>query len=143
MVYQNKNELINAFKQLKNKNALRNGKPTKIFLKWNKQQLKDRETTIYYDDNVVYNLKTNRLINIQYDKRRRGSRVIKKSFQKKYIKYNSLITTRDPNKIEITVRRGGVTGWNTQYYLENANLIRHIIEDKAISGNYGWFYFYW
>jgi len=136
MVYQNKNELINAFKQLKNKNALRNGKPTKIFLKWNKQQLKDRETTIYYEDNVVYNLKTNRLINIQYDKRRRGGRVIKKSFQKKYIKYNSLITTRDPNKIEVTVRRGGVTGWNTEYYLENANLIRHIIEDKAISGNY-------
>ena len=50
------------------KNAKRAGKYTKGFLKWNRDQIRKGNTTIYADPNKIYNPKTDSFITLKYKK---------------------------------------------------------------------------
>ena len=83
-------ELITNYNiETKKKALFKNGLPKKTFLTWNKQQLKNNKTTIYYEDNKLFNVKTGRIINKVYDTRFK-TKQLKKSFLKKYNVDNSV-----------------------------------------------------
>jgi len=72
----------------------KNNKPTKAFLRWNRRAIRYGLTTHYILPDKVYNPKTERFINVKYDKRYKVRRVAK-SFTKKYPLQGSVIAQRE------------------------------------------------
>lgn len=65
--------------------------PTKAFLRWNRRAIREGITTHYIIQDQLYNPKTGRFIKVQYDKRYKKTRRVKKSFEKKYPRQGSVI----------------------------------------------------
>ena len=135
----NKLQILQSFKSRFNSNGLfKDGSPKKGLLKYNLQLLKNNETSIYLDDTKFYNPNTKRLLKIQYDTRFK-QKIIKKSFLKGKTLYKSVIVPKDNNKIEDIVTwedENTNTTWNEEKVLNNNNLLRRLINDNDISGNY-------
>jgi len=132
-------ELITNYNiETKKKALFKNGLPKKAFLTWNKQQLKNNKTTIYYEDNKLFNVKTGRIINKVYDTRFK-TKQLKKSFLKKYNVDNSVFVPKDKNRVEVDIY--GANNDNsvydfTSFTLKNNLLLPAIIKRENIEGDY-------
>ena len=81
---ESKAELINAYEiETGKKPRFKNGKLRASFLNWNKKQLRNKQTRIYFEDGKFFNPVTNRLVNAKYDKRYKTP-TLSASFKKKF-----------------------------------------------------------
>ena len=125
----NKVELIDNYKSNISSTIKRGNVYTKKFLKWNRKMIKEGETNIYLREGYLYNPKTNRENKIQYKK---NTTQIKDSFREKFI-------SQDTNRINIKIGWSddtNNTNWNNERYLNNNNLLRLLINQNNITGQW-------
>ena len=134
---ESKSELLNAYQnQTGKKPRFKNGKLKASFLNWNKKQLRNKQTRIYYEDGKLFNPVTNRLVKAKYDKRYKRQ-TLAVSFLKKYNVERGLVVPKNNDVYEFDVYSTGESvGYRGDTILENNLLLRYLIADNNISGDY-------
>lgn len=115
------------------KQLFRAGVPTKKALAFNRKLIRENKTTTYLDQTKIYNKQTDRFINKPIDRR---SGKVKQSYLKKNVVFNSIVV---PRKQTNNFRFTGSTGekvYSSDLNLNNNDLLRRIIIDNKIKGNY-------
>ena len=120
-----------------------NGVLTKKFKKWNKKMLLENKTLFYSDPLYYFNQSTKRINKIPVDKRFTNI-TPKKSFLLKNDKFKGgyipkLLTNKPTYNFKFTLdsdNSEGGTEWTEDKNLFNNNLLRLLINDNNISGNW-------
>ena len=119
----------NKPKNIKNKK----GKFTGSFLKWNKKQIKEGKTSFYADTEYLYGLKINKVIK---------KTTMTTAFKNKINIFQSTFVPKDKNALNFTYTYKKTTFIGDQGYsyidndLKNNLLLRSLIQDNGIIGNY-------
>ena len=109
------------------------GKFTGSFLKWNKKQIKEGKTSFYADTDYLYGLKTNKI---------KKKTSMTTAFKNKINIFQSTFAPKDTNALNFTYTYKTTTFIGDQGYsyidndLKNNFLLRNLIQDNGIIGNY-------
>ena len=130
---------------IKPKLIKKGGKFTKKFLSWNLQQLKQGKTTIYADGTKYYDPIKKTIKKIPIDKRYKTFK-IKPSFLSKNVKvgssyapqsfFNSIKNKSQEFSYEIIKEIDKKNNWSYDISIHNNLLLKALIEQNNISGNY-------
>ena len=137
MISEIKNLLNNYVGFDKPKKIKIGGEYTKKFLKWNRKMIKQGKTEIYLDPNKFYDKTTKGYKNVKkiYDMRYK-KKVIKQKYRNEYIYFDGVLRKKKETLDFRYVFNNDNTGWNEENQLWNNNLLRLIIRNNNINGDY-------